>query len=484
MVAPAAPARIYAVQEFVPTDIEFPPMHPLQSGSMVRLDITSMAVGGDGVSRIDGDGLVVFVEGGAPGDSADVELTEVHRHYARGRVRKVHVASADRVDPPCPIYDRCGGCHLQHLSDEAQLRLKSHIVREALRLGHLTDVPVRPCLPTRAWEYRSKMQLVAGFKQGPLLGLYERHSHRVVPLEHCLIAHPLANRVMAAASEAVARLGWEVYDERTGGGLLRHVIARVSEAHDEALVVVVATREALPREDEFVAMLRARVPEVVGVMVNENTRRTNVILGPRTRHVWGRDHIVEVVTVPPGPVGVQFRIGPSSFFQINRVGLEEIGRLVRHYLEPRPEDVVVDGYCGVGAISLLLASSVGRVIGIEEVDEAVRAARENVRLNDVHNAQFVTDRVERELVRIVARGEKVDAVVLDPPRKGCDIAVLETIAKLRVPRVVYVSCNPATLARDLALLAGMGYGADEIQPLDMFPQTSHVECVTRVRIST
>lgn len=444
------------------------PTH-LAVGQRLPLTLGGLALGGEAIGRV--DGFVIFVENGVPGDEALVEITEVKKSYARARVEQLHQASPSRVSPPCPIYAECGGCQLQHLTYDAQLEAKRRFVQDALaHIAGLRDVLVRPTRPTAAWNYRNKMQLVAG--RGGRLGLYRRHSHRIVPMDECLIAHPLTNKILAAATDILQRMSWPPYDERSGKGLLRHVLARVGgvPGREEALIVVIATASHVPNVQRFARKLMEAVPQVVGVMLNVNAERTNVILGRRTFAVAGRDHVVQTVN------GVNFRIGPASFFQVNTVGLEVIAELVADALQPSPSDRLVDAYCGVGALSLLLARRVREVVGLEEVLQAVDNARHNALLNGISNVSFQCGTVEALLGNVAAP----DAIILDPPRKGCAASVLETIARQEVPRIVYVSCNPATLARDAAILEPQGYAMRYVQPLDMFPQTSHVECVALI----
>lgn len=445
------------------------PCPTLRAGQRVVLKLTGLAGGGEAVGRV--DGLVVFVEGGAPDDEAEVEIVEVRKTFARGRIRRLVVPSPVRIDPPCPIYAECGGCQLQHLTYEAQLEAKARVVTDALRaIAGLSHVAVAPCLPTTSWNYRNKMQLVAA--PGHRLGLYRRHSHDVVAMDRCLIAHPLANHILEAVTDLLPETGWAPWDEQTGSGLLRHVLARVAgpPGHEEALVVLVVSSLSVARLEKFREGLVARVPQVVGLALNVNPQRTNVILGRTTLPVWGRDHLVETVD------GVRFAIGPTSFFQVNAEGLSHLSKLVGHMLHPTPSLSVVDAYCGVGALSLPLARRVARVVGIEEVGEAVDNATHNARLNGFTNTSFVRGKVEALLPTL----DRPDAVVLDPPRKGCAPSVIDTIAAEKVPAVIYVSCNPATLARDVARFIEHGYAVSQVQPVDMFPQTAHVECVVRL----
>lgn len=433
------------------------------------MTLTNLASGGEAVGRV--DGLVVFVEGGAPGDEVEVEIVEVRKTFARGRVCAILVRSPLRAEPTCPMYAECGGCQLQHLTYEAQRDAKTRGVADALRaIAGLAETPVAPCLPTSPWHYRNKMQLVAA--PGHRLGLYRRHSHEVVATDGCLIAHPLANRILEAVTELLAEAGWAPWNERAGSGLLRHVLARVAgpPGHEEALVVLVVSSATVPRLDSFRERLVARVPQVVGLALNINPQRTNVILGRTTMPVWGREHLVETVD------GVRFAIGPTSFFQVNAQGLSHLSTLVGEMLDPSPRLTVVDAYCGVGALSLPLARRVARVVGIEEVGEAVENATRNARLNGLTNTSFLRGAVEALLPTL----PRPDAVILDPPRKGCAPSVIDTIAAGKVPTVIYVSCNPATLARDVARFIEHGYRLSRVQPVDMFPQTAHVECVVRL----
>lgn len=364
---------------------------------------------------------------------------------------------------------------MQHLSYAAQLEAKTRFVRDAMRsIAGLRDVCIEPCRPTEAFGYRNKMQLVCA--PGGRFGLYQRHTHCVVPMEACLIAHPVANRIVSAAGPLIGQFKWPAYDEQSGTGLLRHLVARVAgpAGQEEALVVLVSTTPSLPRMRMFARRLVEAVPEVVGCLLNVNARRTNVILGRRTVPIWGRDHLIEKVC------DLQFRVNATSFFQVNTRGLSVIAELVRQALQPRHDDVIVDAYCGVGVLSLLMAAHVRKAIGIEEVSEAVENARHNARLNGLNNVTFEHGTVEALLERQTG---PVDAVILDPPRKGCAPTVLERIASLGVPRVAYVSCNPATLARDVAALHRRGYQTLRVEPVDLFPQTSHVECVATLQRS-
>jgi 23S rRNA (uracil1939-C5)-methyltransferase len=397
----------------------------------------------------------VFVPGAAPGDRLRVRLVERHSRYARARIVEVLRPGPDRVAPPCPVFGRCGGCQWQHLRYAAQLHWKREIVREAFRrIGRLPEAPVAPVLAApHPWRYRHKTAVPMG------IGFYAPGSHEVVPWTECLIQHPLLDRVVAAVRE----LRLPPYDERTGGGLLRHVVARCNLAGDQAVVALVVNADTLPDEEGLARRLLAAVPELRGVVKNVHTRPGNAILGPRSEVLAGEDAIREEVD------GLRFRVSVTSFFQVNPAQAAVLHRLAAAAAGRGAH--ALDLYAGVGAIALRLASGFARVTAVEAVDAAVADARRNARDNGIDNVAFVCGRVE-DLELPAA-----DAVVLDPPRKGVEPAALRAIAARRPPRVVYVSCDPATLARDCRHLVDAGWSLREVQPLDMFPQTAHVECV-------
>lgn len=460
---------------------------PLKLGSRVEVEVHDLAAGGESVGRI--DNFVVFVPHGAPGDELEIEITQLKKNYGRARISKIIRPSRRRVEPPCSIYYQCGGCQLQHIDYDAQLFHKTKMVVDSLQ--HLTDlgpIKVHPCKGMeRPWNYRNKVQAVIAakpfLKEGkaserfrPYIGLYAKGTHRVVKMEECLIQDPLNNRILQAVRESIERLQWKVFDEKDGSGLVRYLCTRASLTTREALLVVVAAQPRLPQAQEFVNSLRRRVPELKGVLLNLNPHRTNVVLGTTTRVVWGKDRLTEVVD------GLKFNISPTSFFQVNTWGLQQLYKTLDAYCGLRGKEAVLDLYCGVGSLSLFLARKARRVTGVDSSHAAIEDAVVNSDLNELRNTHFVAGAVEKTLPQLYRQGERFQVAVLDPPRKGCDESVLNTVAKMRIPSIVYVSCNPSTLARDLGILAGFGYRTHEIQPIDMFPQTYHVECVARLSL--
>lgn len=478
---------------------------PVAVGDIVTAEISGLGHAGEGVGRV--QGFAVFIPDALPGDVVRARITEVKKNYARADLLEVVTSSPERVAGRCPVHRECGGCQLQHMAYGAQLNWKRQRVVDALeRIGGFTVIagagavrdaggeslgaPGDPdadsgeeavrVLPTlgmeNPWHYRNKAQYPVGMSNGRVvMGFFARGTHEIVESPECYIEHPVNTRVMKVSARILDALGISVYDERTGRGVVRHVLSRVSFATGEAMVVLVTNGRELPRRDEFIAQLTAAVPQVVSISQNVNTAFTNVILGRETIHLWGKDHIVDKIG------DLKFKISPRSFFQVNPVQTEVLYHKAREYADLSGGELVVDAYCGIGTIALFLADKADRVVGIEEVPEAIEDARENAGLNGVHNAEFHVGRVEDVLPDMVRRGLRPDVVVLDPPRAGCERAVLEAIAAAEVPRVVYVSCNPSSLARDLAILREKGYRTVEVQPVDMFPHTSHVECCCCLR---
>lgn len=451
---------------------------PVRRHQRVRFAVSGLGSGGEGVGKV--DGFTVFVDGALPGDEIEAMITEVKRNYAVGALRRVIVAAPERISARCPAFPDCGGCQLQHLDYGAQLRWKRQQVVDALtRIGHLGEVPVHPCLgPDEPWFYRNKAQFPVGPAQGGgtggaslVAGMYARGSHRIIDIDECLIQHPLNNAIIRAAKRLAVKYGIAPYDEATHSGCLRHILARVGSASGEAMAVFVTNGPSFPDGRKLAADLMREVPAVVSVHQNINPRRTNVILGEETRLLAGRETITDRIG------RFEFAISPRSFFQVNPEQTETLYRKAVAYAELTGRETVIDAYCGIGTISLFLAERARWVHGIEVVPEAIADARANAARNGVANVEFHLGETEGVLPRLRERGARADVIVVDPPRKGCEPAVLDAFAAMRPRRIVYVSCNPATLARDLARLAELGYRTIEAQPVDMFPMTAHVETV-------
>ncbi|MEB3329843.1 MAG: 23S rRNA (uracil(1939)-C(5))-methyltransferase RlmD [Candidatus Sericytochromatia bacterium] len=456
----------------------------LRPGDRVRLEVEALVGGGEGLGRT--DGMAVFVPLSVPGDVVEARVISTKPGYARALVEAVVQPSPDRVQPPCPVFGRCGGCQWQVVAADAQLRWKTALVAEALtRLGGLEAASVlRPCLPSpEPWHYRNKVHwAVTRDAEGWRVGLYEPRSHAIVEAEACAIQHPLLTRAQDAVRALLTEFDPPPYDEQRGTGFLRSAFAKVGHRTGEVMLGLVARKPELRREKEWIAAARRLLPELTTFVLNVNPGSGNKLLGAETRTLFGPGAIVESLGA-----GLRLTISPLSFFQVNGAAVEvlyeEVVRACDLPGEPAAEGPRwVDAYGGTGAIALYLAArGAGHVTGLEVVGAATADARANAAANGLAGrTTFHTGRVETLLPGLIARGERPDGVVLDPPRKGCEPAVLEALLAAAPRRVVYVSCNPATLARDLRVLVAGGYRLTHVQPVDMFPQTSHVECVARL----
>ena len=447
-----------------------PDSPPVAAGERVRLVVERLVAGGDGLARRAGQ--VVFVPATAPGDEALVDIDEVHRSYARGHLVEVLRPGPGRVRPRCPLVGECGGCQWQHLDYPTQLAAKTELVAEALRRVGKLDVPVAPCRPAPdPWRYRAKAQLpVAGQGAQLVLGPYRRGTHQVVDAPTCPIQAADNDRVLAAVRRVLTALGVPAYDEASGSGVVRHVLVR-SAGPGQVVVVLVTAVDSWSEAPRVARRLRQEAPDLVGVLQNVQPLRTNRVLGPVSRVLVGRSDLTEHLG------GLALRAEATSFFQVHPAAADLLFALAVTEADVHPDDVVTDLYCGAGALTLLLAQRAARAVGVEVDDRAVAAARANAVANGIANAVFLAGRVEDTLA---ALPEPPTVVTLDPPRAGAGAAVMRAVAALGPRRVVYVSCNPVTLARDLAALVATGFAVAHALPVDMFPQTAHVEVVARV----
>ncbi len=449
---------------------------PTAVGDKVNLSIDGLTHAGEGVGRH--QGFTIFVPGALPGDQVIAQVISVKPTYARALLKQILQPATTRIRPACPVYADCGACQLQHLDYGAELLQKRQWVVDALtRIGGLPDVPVHATLPMQEpWRYRNKAQFPVGLSgERVVAGGFRQSSHQVIDVEDCLIQHPLNSRVLQAVKRLAESKHLSIYDESTGQGLLRHVLVRVGFQSGEALAVLVTSGEAFPAKQEFAMKLMQQVPELVGVVQNINSRRTNVVLGEEMLLLAGRDYLEDTIG------GLRFRISARSFFQVNPIQTEVLYRTALRYAGLTGKETVIDAYCGIGTISLFFAAHAKQVIGVEVIAPAIADAKLNAQLNGIENARFVVGEAERVIPWLhQSSGVEADVVVVDPPRAGCDQRLLETIAAMRPERIVYVSCNPSTLARDLAFLSQHGFAVKEAQPVDMFPHTMHVECVALI----
>ncbi|MCR4435643.1 MAG: 23S rRNA (uracil(1939)-C(5))-methyltransferase RlmD [Clostridiales bacterium] len=448
----------------------------IKKNEIYTLEITGMTHEGQGVGRI--GSFAVFVDGTIPGETVEIKIIKKAKSYAVGKLISITKQSPHRVPPFCGSFPRCGGCHLQHMSYKAQLSFKTDLVRESIkRIGKLKDVQIHETLGMEnAFYYRNKAQFPAGLYQGqPTLGFYASRSHDIVPSPACAIQHQVSDRVRNIVREYIVENGVSVYDETSREGLVRHVMTRVGYKTGEVMVVIVINGKDLPQKEKLVNMLISRVPSVKSIILNVNTKNTNIILGETNIKIFGSDTITDFIG------RFKFTISPLSFFQVNPVQTEILYEKALEYADLKGNETVFDLYCGIGTISLFLSDRAKKVYGVESVEDAVEDAVKNKKLNQVENVEFIVGEAEKVIPEMHSRGVRADVVVVDPPRKGCDEGLLKTLVSMAPERIVYISCNPSTLARDLGYLVENGFRAVEVQPVDMFPHTYHVECVVSIK---
>ena len=445
-------------------------MAEVRKNTVHPLHIEGYTAEGMGVARL--DGRVVFIPGTIRGEDWEVQLLKVNKGVAWGKGTRLISPSPVRQEPDCPYSGRCGGCQYRHMSYEEELAAKGQRVRDALERVGGVHLELPPVLGAESpLRYRNKVQFpVSRGKCGLSIGFYRPRSHDVVDTEDCLL-QPEADTALRLAFK-----GWmedfqiPAYDECTGRGLIRHLYIRTNRA-GEALCCVVANGKELPHTGELSGALRAAVPKLAGLVLNVNLRDTNVILGDAYRTLWGRDWLEEELC------GLTFRLSVPSFFQINRDQTERLYQLALEFAGLTGEETVLDLYCGIGTITLCLAKRAGRVIGAEIVPAAIRDAKENAARNHIENAEFFCGDAAETAARLEAEGLRPDVITVDPPRKGLAPEVIGSIAAMGPERVVYVSCDPATLGRDVKRFGELGYRAVRACAVDMFPATRHVESV-------
>ncbi|PPA68961.1 23S rRNA (uracil(1939)-C(5))-methyltransferase RlmD [Jeotgalibacillus proteolyticus] len=448
---------------------------PVKKNDVTDLRIEDLTHEGHGVGKI--DGYPLFIPNALPGEQVRVKVVKTSKNYGFGRVMDWHNKSQDRVVPPCPVYYKCGGCQLQHLSYEGQLTAKQKQVQDVMeRIGKLPDVPVLPTLGMEEpWRYRNKSQVPFGMSEGRVIsGFYAKRSHEIVDVKECIIQEEVSDQVMTLVKQKANELGIQPYDEARHKGVLRHVVIRYGRTSGEVMVVLVTRTNDVPHVLELIDVLKENIKGLSSIIHNVNSKKTNVIMGEKTTVLWGSDVIYDSIG------DIRFAISAQSFYQINPVQTEVLYKKALEYAELTGEENVVDAYCGIGTISLFLAQKAKKVYGVEIVEQAIEDAKKNAELNGINNAEFEAGPAEVIIPKWHKEGKTADVIVVDPPRKGCDEALLQTILEMKPKRVVYVSCNPGTLARDLRVLEDGGYRTEKVQPVDMFPQTSHVECVASI----
>ena len=441
------------------------------------VDIVDIGQGGVGIGKY--EGFTVFVEGGLIQDKVKVRINKSKKNYAVGDIVEIIEKSPFRVDRICSddLKD-CGGCQIQELDYNKQLELKTNEVKQVIsRIGKLENVEIHETIGMQSpCRYRNKAQFpIQNINGSTAIGFYKKKSHDVIPTDMCVIQHDINDKIIKIIKTYIQAYNVSIYNETTHTGVLRHLVTKVGFTTNEVMVVLVANGTNLPHLNELASVLKENILGFKTLVLNVNKAKTNVILGKENKVIYGNGKINDYIG------DLVFDISTLSFFQVNPVQTEVLYNKALEYAELKENDTVFDIYCGIGSISLFLAQKATKVYGIEIVEDAIKDAKINAKLNNLNNVEFYVGKAEEVVPKMYSEGKTANVVVVDPPRKGCDEKVLDTIVSMKPDRVVYVSCNPSTLARDLAYLDERGYKCVEIQPVDMFPHTMHVETVAKLR---
>ena len=447
----------------------------LEKNKEYILDIVGTGYEGEGIAKI--DGYPIFIEGAIEGEKVKALIVKAKKNFAYGKLIEIIEPSNERVEPKCSYYKRCGGCSLQHMSYNKQLEYKYDRVKDCIsKIGGLNkDLVKFPLGMVKPERYRNKVQLPVGIVNGELaIGFYAPRSHNIINLESCLIQDKVADIVTKVVREWM--LKYNITPASIDGkfnpkGLIRHIMIRRGFTTNEVMVVLVSTKEKIPYVNELIEELKENIDGLRSVVLNLNKEETNVILGEKCITLFGEDIITDYIGE------FKFNISPLSFFQVNPKQTEILYKKALEYANLTGKETVFDAYCGAGTITLFLSQKAKKVYGVEIIREAIHNAKENANINSVDNAEFLVGKSEEIIPNLINEGIKPEVIVVDPPRKGCDIKLLDSIGEAKPERIVYVSCDPSTLARDLKILEEKGYETVEVQPVDMFPHTSHVECV-------
>lgn len=448
----------------------------LSKDKMYVVEIVDIGQGGVGIGKF--EGFTVFVDGGLVKDKIKVKITKSKKNYAVGEIVEILETSPYRVERKCSKeLKACGGCQIQELDYKEQLNIKTNEVKQVIsRIGKLDDVVIHDALGMEEpFRYRNKAQFPIQKVDGvPVIGFYKKKSHDIIPTDQCIIQHDVNDKIIKIIKTYIRAYKVSIYDEKTHTGVLRHLVTKIGFTTKEVMVVLVANGRKLPYLNELASVLKENIPGFKTLVVNVNREKTNVILGNENRIIYGdgkiNDNIGDLV----------FEISPLSFFQVNPVQTEVLYNKALEYANLGENDTVFDIYCGIGTISLFLAQKAKKVYGIEIVEEAIKDAKRNAEINKLDNVEFYVGKAEEVVPKMYKQGKRANVVVVDPPRKGCDEKVLDTIISMQPDRVVYVSCNPSTLARDLNYLDERGYKCLEVQPVDMFPHSVHIENVALI----
>ena len=440
----------------------------IQKNENFEVDILDNGIDGEGIAKI--NGYTTFIKGALKGEKAKIKIVKANKDYGFGKLIEITKTSENREEPICPNFNRCGGCNLQHMNYESQLELKENLVKNTLKKALGREIDIEPIIGMGIpYNYRNKAQYPV--KDGKI-GFYADRTHDLIENDKCYIQDETTDKLAKRAFELLMQNNNTCYDEASEKGNVRHIMTRIGKNTDELMLVIVTKEKEIKGIEKIISVLTKEYPNLVSVIQNINTKNTNVIMGKECITLYGEDYIVDELG------GYNFKISPLSFYQVNPTQTEVLYNVAKAFAKLIDEDIVYDLYCGIGTISIFVADSVKKVYGVEIVEEAIEDAKINARINEISNTQFYAGAAEKLIPEMYRKGMIANVVFVDPPRKGCDETLLDTIVEMNPEKVVYISCNPATLGRDLKYLTDNGFEIKKVQPVDMFPQTGHVEtCV-------
>lgn len=438
----------------------------------LEVNISDIGYEGEGIAKI--DGYTTFVKGGLKGEKVKIKMLKVNKDYGFAKLVEVLEKSEERDEPICSVFGKCGGCSLQHINYEAQLDYKTNTVRNTLRKALGYDVDVEQTIGMGIpYNYRNKAQYPVVDDK---IGFFAGRTHALIENEKCYIQNETSDKLAKDAFKILRKYNISSYNEKSGKGCLRHIITRIGIHTGELMLVLVTNEKNIKHKDEIVSELTKEYPTLKSIIQNINMQNTNIILGNECVTLYGQEYITDILGE------YKFKISPLSFYQVNPVQTEVLYNIAKEYANLQGTETVFDLYSGIGTISIFIADNAKKVYGVEIVEQAVFDAKENAEINEIRNVEFIQGEAEVIVPEMYKEGKKADVVFVDPPRKGCDEKLLETIKEMKAQKVVYISCNPATLARDLKYLTDNGYEIKKVQPVDMFPQTSHVENIVLLEL--
>ncbi len=446
----------------------------IKKNAYFNIDIIDIGINGEGIGKI--DNFTIFVDGALPNETVNIKIIKVKKNYGYGKLIKIIKSSPYRINPICENFGKCGGCNLLHLSYDEQLNIKSKFIQTNLKkIAKIENIKVPKAIGIdNPFNYRNKASFPINFTDKVNIGFYRPRSHNIINIDNCLIQNPINNIIIQKIKDFIKESNISIYNENTGKGDLRHIVTRIANKTNELLICVVINNNKFLYGDLLIKNFKD-IPNIDSIVINYNTKNNNVILGDKVETILGKGYIVDYIK------DLKFNISPLSFYQVNPIQTEVLYETALNFCNLTGNEIVFDAYCGIGTISLFLAKKCKKVYGIEIVPDAIKNAISNAELNNINNAEFFIGKSEDIIPKLIFENNICpDVIVVDPPRKGCDKILLDAIIKTSIKKLVYISCDNSTLARDIAYLSNFGFKLDKIQPVDMFCMTTHIECVALI----